>query len=198
MIFRKPRYDKSMIEQTGAWNIKGRDVKDHHFYDKKLCKALIRMLINENCFVLNDLGCGDGRYVRALDKVGINAKGFDGNINTPDITKGYGVVKDLSKPISIRSCNWVLSLEVGEHIPSQFEKIFLDNLTASAHNGIVMSWAVPGQGGLGHVNCRTNYHIEMEMVKRGFTRDVYAEDFLRRHSSLHWFKHTIMVYRATK
>ena len=42
--------------------------------------------------------------------------------------------------------DWVLSLEVLEHIPSDFETTVLDNIDRAAGHGVVLSWAVPGQG----------------------------------------------------
>ena len=41
----------------------------------------------------------------------------------------------------------VMSLEVGEHIPADYEAIFLDNLARHAKEGVLLSWARPNQGG---------------------------------------------------
>ena len=53
----------------------------------------------------------------------------------------------------------VLSLEVGEHIPEDYEDIYLENLDRHADKIIILSWAVPEQGGFGHVNERDNGYI---------------------------------------
>jgi 2-polyprenyl-3-methyl-5-hydroxy-6-metoxy-1,4-benzoquinol methylase len=50
--------------------------------------------------------------------------------------------------------DWILSLEVGEHIPHQLEDVFIGNLVRHAKKGIILSWAVPGQEGHHHVNNR--------------------------------------------
>ena len=47
-------------------------------------------------------------------------------------------------------------MEVAEHIPSQFEAQFLMNLVQHAKKGILLSWGVPGQQGVGHVNCESS------------------------------------------
>ncbi|KAK7004452.1 hypothetical protein BgiMline_005973, partial [Biomphalaria glabrata] len=39
--------------------------------------------------------------------------------------------------------DWILSIEVAEHIPAKFEEIYLDNLVRHAREGIILSWAVP-------------------------------------------------------
>ena len=45
-----------------------------------------------------------------------------------------------------------MSLEVGEHLPKEFEDIFINNLDNNNNYGIVLSWAIKGQGGYGHYN----------------------------------------------
>jgi hypothetical protein len=88
-----------------------------------------------------------------------------------------------------------MSLEVGEHIPAEFESIYLDNVAKHAKGLIILSWAVPGQNGDGHVNCQSNEHIIDEMHLRSFTLDEVATKALRNSASLWWFKNTIMVFR---
>ena len=51
--------------------------------------------------------------------------------------------------------DWVMSLEVAEHIPPQFTDAFLRNVRCHARVGAVISWALPSQrGGLGHTCTR--------------------------------------------
>jgi hypothetical protein len=58
-----------------------------------------------------------------------------------------------------------------------------------------MSWALEGQGGLGHFNERSNEYIKSKIMALGYTNDVDAENVLREASSLWWFKNTLMVFR---
>lgn len=90
--------------------------------------------------------------------------------------------------------DFVLSLEVGEHIPPEKESIFLDNLAGHALYGIILSWAIPGQDGSGHVNLHENDYIVGEMKKRGFEINWELSDMLRETSWWPWFKNTIMVF----
>ena len=39
-----------------------------------------------------------------------------------------------------------MSLEVGEHLPQEFENIFIHNLHNNNKSGILLSWAIKGQG----------------------------------------------------
>ena len=50
--------------------------------------------------------------------------------------------------------DWVQSFEVGEHIPPKSTEIYIDNLVRHARNGLVLSWAIVGQGGFHHINLR--------------------------------------------
>jgi 2-polyprenyl-3-methyl-5-hydroxy-6-metoxy-1,4-benzoquinol methylase len=60
---------------------------------------------------------------------------------------------DLSIPqYGILQYDWIISLEVAEHIPEIYEAVYLDNIFRHAKEGIILSWAVPGQGGLSHIN----------------------------------------------
>lgn len=58
---------------------------------------------------------------------------------------------DASTPVEMEPKDWVVSFEVGEHIDKAFEDIFIDNLVSLSTKGVVLSWAVEGQGGLNHM-----------------------------------------------
>jgi len=140
-----------------------------------------------------DLGCGAGGYVSLLREAGVNAVGVDGNPEAV-YTNPYCGVQDLAEPFSMGLFDWVLSLEVGEHIPAEFQDVFLDNVAAHCRSGCVLSWAVPGQGGRGHHNCRPNEWVEAEMIRRGFVLDEKAKTNLRSASTFGYFKNTVMAF----
>jgi hypothetical protein len=58
-----------------------------------------------------------------------------------------------------------------------------------------MSWAVPRQGGDGHVNERDNSYIRSKFEALGYESNMEAEKILRKSSSLWWFKKTVFVFR---
>lgn len=191
-----PRFHPEMFGHTGSWNISDmKDIKDHHFFDRDLCEAIIKLLQRNGAFYVWDLGCGDGSYVQMMNVCKIRAKGIDGNKNTYDITNGWGITKDLTVPLEEKPRDWVLSLEVGEHIPSMYEDAYLDNVAAMCEKGVILSWAVEGQGGLGHVNCRNNVWVISKMIDRGFHYDESATQTLRDAAKIKWFKNTLMVFR---
>jgi hypothetical protein len=142
-----------------------------------------------------DLGCGLGKYVQWLRKRGIACDGYDGNPNTSELTAGVCETLNLAEEIKLnRKYDVVMSLEVGEHIPKCYESVFLDNVAQHAKHTVVMSWAIPGQPGDGHVNCQTNSYIIYQLWKRRFRPQFATSVMLRRNSSLPWFENTLMVF----
>lgn len=89
----------------------------------------------------------------------------------------------------------VMSLEVGEHIPQEYEEIFFNNLAQNSNSYILLSWAVPNQGGDGHVNCRTNEYVIKKMQDLRFSLNVPISNYLREKASLKWFHKTIMFFQ---
>ena len=142
-----------------------------------------------------DLGAGHCEYVKWMRENGIDAIGFDGNKDTQKISKNLCKVLDLSSDINIEPRDWVLSLEVGEHIPSQYEETFINNLHKTNRKGIVLSWAIVGQGGDGHFNERSNKYIIDTITQLGYKYDDYSSKSLRDSATAGWFKNTVMVFR---
>ena len=188
--------DKVEINQNGFWI--GAEAESQHSYDESLSEALLTFFKNEKVKTVVDLGCGMGTYVQHFKKNNLNASGYDGNPNTPELTNNTCGILDLSKPYKFNTpFSWVMSLEVGEHLPKEFEDTFINNLHNNNKYGIVLSWAIKGQGGDGHFNEQNNDYIKSKICKLGYINDIKAEKQLRKHSSLGWFKNTIMVFRKT-
>jgi hypothetical protein len=190
----------SVDPKTGIWT--GANADWAHFHDKRLCSALGNFFKSEKAESIVDMGCGTGDYVKGLKKQGFACDGFDGNPDTPKLSDGVCKIADLTtKDLQLREdgkkYDWVLSLEVGEHLPKEHEDTFLKNITGHAKDGLVLSWAKKGQGGLGHVNEQDNAYIESKLAELNWKRDFKAEENLRRQTSPHcfWYRDTVMVFR---
>jgi cyclopropane fatty-acyl-phospholipid synthase-like methyltransferase len=187
------------INANGFWEGTDKKIKEGHCYDKSLASHLVTFFKNEQVTSLVDLGCGDGKYVKMFQENEIRASGYDGNPDTPGYTNNLCGVLDLAVPYQFEEpFDWVMSLEVGEHLPPKFEDIFIGNLHNNNKNGIVMSWAIEGQSGYGHFNVRNNDYIKAKICALGYTNDVESENQMRKKSSLRWFKNTIMVFRKNR
>lgn len=182
------------IDEHGYW--KGDGAAQRHRFDIPLSLALAHFFQAEKANTVVDLGCGTGEYIKVLRKHNIACDGYDGNPDTPKISGGVAGVLDLSQPCDLgKKFDWVLSLEVGEHLPKKYEQIFIENLHRHNAKGIVLSWAVKGQGGTGHFNEQNNDYIKAVMAQYGYSNDLHAENELRKNSSLRWFRNTLMVFR---
>lgn len=191
------------MSTAGYWI--GEGACEEHAFDQSLCDEIITFLRNErealqlskDDFTVVDFGCGMGKYVRAFKDNGLNAEGYDGNPATPKLTEGLCSVQDLSTKFELAGGKrtWVMSLEVGEHLPRRFEQQFLDNVCHHAEKGIILSWARPGQGGFGHFNEQPDSYIKEQVLARGFEVDARMERILRERASVRWFKDTLMVFR---
>jgi cyclopropane fatty-acyl-phospholipid synthase-like methyltransferase len=184
----------SNINKNGYWE--GLEALGQHVYDSALADYLLIFFKSENASSLVDFGCGLGDYVKTFKNNNINAFGFDGNPNTPELTNNLCNILDLSIPKQFEQpFDWVMSLEVGEHLPKKFEDIFIYNLHNNNKYGIVLSWAVKNQGGHGHFNEQNNDYIKLKICNLGYINDIETENKMRDMSTLSWFKNTIMVFR---
>lgn len=183
---------KGVDPETGIWHIS--IAKKRHKTDEHLARAICENFTPERAA---DLGCGLGHYCKLFAEHGWEV--IDGYEGTKDLGE-YKVWPwiyrfDLTKPIEFVPYDFVLCLEVGEHIPEKHEQVLLDNICRAAKKDIVLSWAIPGQySASGHVNCRPNDYVINELAKRGFVLDNNMTKNLREASSFKWFKNTIMVF----
>lgn len=167
-----------------------------HIHDRALSNALTQYLLDTKATTVVDFGCGMGDYAKDFKSAGLKVEAYDGNPNTEKMTDGIGKVLDLSRPFYLKKkFDAVISLEVGEHIPAEFETLFLDNICKHVRNTLIISWAVEGQGGSGHVNCKNNDYIINQVQERGFKYNLEASEALRKSATnASWFSYTLMIF----
>jgi hypothetical protein len=186
-----PKTGWELIGDTGAYLTNN---KTGHFHDPILSKHLPSFMVARGIRSVIDIGCGLGLYGNDIRNAQIHYRGFDANPNVSAMSGGRCEYADFSKTNSFGLFDCVLSLEVGEHIPKKYEAVFLDNIASHSNGLIILSWALVGQGGHGHVNCQDNDYIIAQMHKRKCQFNQDMTDILRKHSSLKWLKNTIMVF----
>ena len=192
-----------MITETGYWT--SDDTQAIHVHDQGLANWILNYLQNDKDKQLIDFGCGMGDYLKKLHDNGFsNLHGFEGEVRkgSPNFVDSW----DLTNPIKNyknydhlkKNAYNSICLEVGEHIPKQYESIFLDNITSLTTNKIILSWAIIGQLGDGHVNCMNNDEVILKMNELGFN---YLENdsIIARNSVspeiASWFLNTIMIFQ---
>ena len=183
------------ILPTGAWTDPD---ERHHKFDAGLAGSLAEFFSRYGFYHplvdIIDLGCGPGRYVKSLNDCSkfVLAVGYDGNPNLRFIDGSACMVCDLTKePYLCEAKDWILCLELGEHVPVEYEEAVWGHL-GQAKTGVIISWAPPGQGGHGHFNCREPAYIGEKMAELGFVEG--KPDFFRNRSTLPWFKTNLRVF----
>lgn len=192
--------------------------KKEHQHSPALAEALSNIL-PKNVPVI-DYGCGKGTYLAHLSGKGFNCYGIEGTPNIGEIAdfQGYIEQADLSLSLLDRvsecadddesSCpdanlDWdestTICLEVAEHIAPENESVFLDNITRYCADWLILSWAVPGQGGCGHHNERSPEYVIQTMFDRGFQLQVTETNLLRAVIEPHcwWFRQSLFAFRKT-
>jgi len=150
-----------------------------------------------------DFGAGMGGYALYLKRMGVEeVHCYDGNEVIVKSSGGLCQALDLSQlQKDVPTVDMVYSLEVGEHIPKEFEANFLDNLSNAAKKGVFLSWAAPLQGGTGHFNEQPKEYIISAMEKRGFAFDNATSVQIRKNAreclDFWWFSRNVIVFVKT-
>jgi SAM-dependent methyltransferase len=103
---------------------------------------------------LIDVGCGTGAWLAAARQLGVERLlGVDGHwVDSGTLLVDQFEQIDLGQPFTVsQSFDMALSLEVAEHLPAERAESFVADLTRLAPV-VAFSAAVPGQGGVGHLN----------------------------------------------
>jgi hypothetical protein len=189
--------EKSKIEVSinGGWcsKISGAN-STAHITDKRLAKTLSNFLVDKT---VASFGDGPGLYKKLILEEG-EVKlydSFDGAPYCEETTDGRVQFLDLSVPIyHLNHYDWIVSLEVAEHIPQEHESIYLDNLARHALEGIILSWSKVGQGGHSHVNNRNFDYVKEKVEQRGFLHDPTLSNVLKTGTNLPWIQNNVNVY----
>lgn len=124
-----------------------------------------------------DFGCGEGAWLSAcgFDDV----LGIDGDWVNDDrllIPKDKFIRADVGQKLTIhKKFDLAVCLEVGEHLPEQNAEQLIDNLTAHADT-VLFGAAIPGQGGMNHINEQWQSYWAKKLRARGFEPVMHFRD----------------------
>ena len=148
---------------------------------------------------LADIGCGRGAWLPEWQRAGIaHYLGIDGDYVDQDsllIPRAHFKTQDLTKHFDIgRKFDLVVSLEVGEHINPPDTETFVDNLCTHA-DAILFSAAVPGQGGVFHVNEQDYAFWRGRFSARGYRLFDFVRPQLRSHRNVEpWYRYNSLFF----
>jgi hypothetical protein len=191
---RSPRSGEQIVYNGKSFNIP----KYHVKASSVVVEELASIIENENVTSISDFGAGVGQYKYEILKrfPDLDYRAYDGAGNVEKYTHGFLNYFDLTMPLSLPKADWVMSLEVGEHIPAKYEGMMIRNLDRHNCKGVILSWGVLGQDGHGHVNNHSNEYIIQVFRELGYSYDVSTTTkFRASKGSYAWLTKSMMVFR---
>lgn len=146
-----------------------------------------------------DVGCGPGIHVYAMAEQGISITGID--VDSRIIGKPLLSQESLLELNGKYKRDLVVCFEVAEHIDPQLSDEIVRNVYSIIDNGGILLWtaAIPGQGGVGHINCRPKNYWKDKFEKIGLLHDdLMQKDIIEYcQSGMHmgWFTQNILCFR---
>lgn len=181
-----------MPSPTGIWTPE--EAATGHVFDYRLAQWLGQYFPKDKPLI--DLGCGHGTYLRYFHDIGFQQMlGVEGTV-IPGSEFSRIEHRDLTEPFTLQYTGNIMCLEVAEHIPYEHMDTFLQNIIRHLYGKLVLSWGVPGQDGLGHVNCQHNIWV-VDLLKNYGLRlntpdSMQARIMVSDHAR--WLRDTIMVF----
>lgn len=185
---------------------------DNNFYDTinegsrlsaSVIVPVVLPLLNTDRPMVVDVGCGEGVWSRAFSDAGADVTGIDGayiDATRLCIPENRFVRHDLNQPIPNlfdhgRPNNYDLavSLEVAEHLVPERAAGFVRDLCNLAPV-VLFSAAIPGQGGVGHVNEQWPQYWEDHFWDNGFTMSgALRWEFWNDGRVENWYRQNLML-----
>lgn len=183
------------VHPTGYWYRE--TAKYLHLDSEQVRDWLVGFLSQYTNKAKYDLGCGTGYYLKELYKAG--HKNLTGVEADPCVLhEEFPILShNLTDPLEITEKGIVICLEVCEHIPEEYEHQIIDNIVNLSDSYIILSWAIPGQTGVGHFNCRSNKYVIDQLEKKGFKLlEKETNEAREGHVGVtSYFKNTLMIFK---
>lgn len=197
------------MTETGIWNQEEAD--KGHLFSYRLAQWIANYIIKKGGHhhqieTIFDFGSGKGAYCRYFEDRGFyTVIGIEGT-KLSDLENSDTRIIDLSQQFIITRAGqvpekpgYVISIEVGEHIPKEYEEIYINNIVnhAAKNHIIVISWAHEGQAGDGHVNCQPDWYVIKAFERKGCKFEPELTVSVRKTPEGHvaYLKENLFIFR---
>jgi len=145
-----------------------------------------------------DLGCGTGDWLSAFRDLGIeDIQGYDGGEAASNLMIPLDRFRkcDLTLPIDAgRKFDLAVCLEVAEHLDARHAPTLIDSL-ASLAPAVLFSAAIPGQGGVHHVNEQWQDYWVDQFARVGYaTVDCIRPRIWNTRNVSVWYAQNILLF----
>lgn len=153
-----------------------------------------------------DVGCGIGDLLYFLDSHSINVEGLEYSDVAINIcrSRGLDVIKfDIENDVinNPKRYDLVVSTEVAEHLPESCSERYVD-LLCSMGDKILFTAAMPGHGGIDHVNEQPHEYWIEKFNGHEFHHDKVLSELLastwKEKGVLGWYHQNVMVFIKDK
>ena len=179
------------VSKSGSWQL---DQDYHYALDVGLASGFGSQFAGSTVL---ELGGGKGCYASAVLRTGRvpEYRVYDGS-NAYALTDGFVGRADLTQELDLGVSDWVLCLEVAEHVPKVHEGLLLRNWHAHNRRGLVISWASPFVKGNGHVNPRESSWVKARIEAMGYRWNSTSTNLLSRSvRNLAWLRNVLVFDR---
>jgi hypothetical protein len=190
-------------QADGTWNVQSREWPGVYGAPDNGVARSIQCLVGNRSLV--DVGAGAGQYgawFAGCDPYDAQPKwsGYEGNADIEEFSR-RGPPGAFTRHLNL--CNtsasalpvhdWAMTLEVGEHLPTECIPRYISLLNATARYGIVLSWG-SDKFGRGHINPKHLDEVVQLMAAAGWTINHAASMWVRGNAYTVWLRRHVGVY----
>lgn len=155
--------------------------------------VFIRDIIRPNTVL--DIGCGPGHFVDSMNDIGVHSFGID--IDERVVGKNNLFREDILDTRFV--ADTCICLEVFEHIDSDYNDDLVDKVSTMFLDTLIFTAAIPGQGGVGHINCQPKQYWLDKFLNTGkMRRNTLMENLLIHYCQqgryMGWFTQNLLVF----
>lgn len=150
---------------------------------------------------ITDVGCGRGAWLAAAESLGVQElHGVDGPwVTTADLLSQSATLHPVDLQASggrflIGRSDMAICLEVAEHLTESAGRSLVKSLCATA-DVVLFSAAVPGQGGVGHLNLQWQSYWTSAFEEHAFSAiDALRPALWSRSEIRFWYRQNCLLY----